>query len=93
MVRQTFSRVSRVIEAVNGLSVKGVARPEWLGEYRRKTALIDAIDLAFSENCDCGACRKLREAAPELGDLFMPGKAPGPKGGEEPRQPRQAREK
>jgi len=47
-------------------------RPEWLVEYRKRTSIIDVIDLAFSEACDCEVCKKLRETAKYMGELFMP---------------------
>jgi hypothetical protein len=47
-------------------------KPQWLIEFRRRTALIDAIEKAFDSNCQCEVCRKLREVAKELGELFLP---------------------
>lgn len=48
-------------------------RPEWLDEFRRRTLLIDVIDEAFDPDVDDKTVRQhLREAAKELGDLFLP---------------------
>jgi len=47
-------------------------RPPWLVEFRKRTAIIDVIDTAFSINCDCLVCVRIRDIAGELGDLFMP---------------------
>ncbi|GAI84810.1 unnamed protein product, partial [marine sediment metagenome] len=55
-------------------------RPPWLDEFRRKTLLIDVIDEAFDPDVDDKTVRDhLREAAKDLGDLFMP-EGPGRKG-------------
>jgi len=52
------------------------SRPPWLVEFRKRTAIIDVIDKAFSINCDCLVCMRIREIADELGELFMPRRAP-----------------
>jgi len=49
-----------------------ISKPDWLIEFRRRTALIDVIDTAFSNSCNCEVCIKIREIANELGELFMP---------------------
>jgi len=54
------------------------ARPQWLVEFRKRTAIIDVIDTAFSINCNCEVCLKIRGIADELGELFMPRRAPAP---------------
>jgi len=46
--------------------------PEWLKEFRRRTALIDVIALAYESPCECEVCKRLREIGEDLGDLFMP---------------------
>jgi len=51
-------------------------RPPWLVEFRKRTAIIDIIDRAFSVNCGCDVCMRIREIADELGELFMPRRAP-----------------
>jgi len=48
------------------------SKPEWLEEFRRRTRIINIIERAFDDNCDCEVCRKLRDIAFELADLFMP---------------------
>jgi len=53
-----------------------VARPQWLIEFRKRTSIIDVIDTAFSVNCNCDVCLKIRDIADELGELFMPRRAP-----------------
>ncbi len=55
-------------------------RPPWLDEFRRRTLLIDVIDEAFDPDVDDKTVRDhLREAAKDLGDLFLPqeGTKPG----------------
>jgi len=52
------------------MSTKKRGRPKWLLEFKRRTRLIEIIDLAFSNPCDCEVCTELREVAHELGDLF-----------------------
>jgi len=47
-------------------------KPEWIHVYRKRTAIIDAIEAAFDGSCTCDACRILRDAADELGAMFMP---------------------
>jgi len=48
------------------------APPAWIGEFKRRTAIIDIIALAYTHNCDCEVCQRLREVGEELGNLFMP---------------------
>jgi len=52
------------------------SRPPWLIEFKKRTAVIDWIDTAFSINCSCDVCVKIRDQAGDLGDLFMPRRAP-----------------
>jgi len=47
-------------------------RPQWLVEFRRRTAIIDIIDQAFEENCDCSICRQLRKVAADLEEFLVP---------------------
>lgn len=55
-------------------------RPAWLDEFRRRTLLIDVIDEAFDPDVNDKTVRDhLREAAKDLGDLFMP-EGPSPRG-------------
>jgi len=64
---QIRSRVIRIPEE----------KPKWLNEYRRRTSLIETIDKAFQIDCNCEVCVALREAAKDLGELFVPGGKPG----------------
>jgi hypothetical protein len=50
-------------------------RPPWLDEFKRKTAIIDIIALAFDGGCDCPACQALRDTSADLGELFLPKEA------------------
>jgi len=50
---------------------KSFERPKWLVNFRKQTELIDVIDLAYSENCECNVCQRLRKVAIDLGELFM----------------------
>lgn len=55
------------------MSKKRVSKPEWLHEYRRKTSIIEVIDMAFDQNVTDKEVRQaLIEAAEDLGELFMP---------------------
>jgi len=60
-----------------------ISKPEWLEEFRRRTRIINIIERAFDNNCDCEVCRELRDIAFELADLFMPPRTfettPGPR--------------
>jgi len=56
-----------------------VKRPEWLEEYRKRTKIIEVIDMAFDEEVsDEDVRNRLKEVAEDLQDLFMPpsGKQP-----------------
>jgi len=46
--------------------------PAWIAEFRRRMGMIEAISIAFEEDCDCRACNKLREIADELEQSFLP---------------------
>jgi len=49
-------------------------KPEWLVEFRKRTALIDIIELAFDIDCNCEVCVRLRKIAKDLGSLItVPG--------------------
>lgn len=47
-------------------------KPAWLAEFRRRTALIDCIEMAYTNGCECSVCARLREVGEELGQLFIP---------------------
>jgi len=51
-----------------------IDKPQWLIEFRKRTALIDIIELAFETNCNCEVCVRLRKIAKDLGSLItVPG--------------------
>ena len=55
------------------MSKKRFSKPDWLTDYRRRTRLIEVIDMAFDNNVSDKEVRTaLVEAAEELGELFMP---------------------
>jgi len=47
-------------------------RPQWLVDFRKRTRIIDVIDLAFDHDCECVVCKEIRALAEELGELFVP---------------------
>ena len=60
-------------------------KPAWLDEFRRRTLLIDVIDEAFDSTVDDKTVREhLKEAAQDLGDLFMAAGPTPPEGGTRP---------
>jgi len=53
-------------------SPRASKRPEWLKEYRKRTKLIEVIDMAFNPQFTAQQVREaLKEAAKELGEMFM----------------------
>lgn len=55
-------------------SPKPPKRPEWLREYRKRTELIEVIDMAFNPDyTDKQVRNALKKAAKQLGDSFMSG--------------------
>jgi len=49
---------------------KKETKPEWLVDFKRRIALIDIIESAFEDNCDCRVCNELRLVAEDLGKIF-----------------------
>ncbi len=60
---------------VGGLGGK-TKLPEWIVEFKRRTAIIDIIIEAFESNCTCNVCKRLREIANELPSPFSTGLEP-----------------
>ena len=53
--------------------------PEWLTEYRKRTALIDVIAMAFDSAVSDKEVREaLIEVSEQLGAMFSPGGQPPP---------------
>ncbi len=53
--------------------------PEWLSEYRKRTALIDVIAMAFDPQVSDKQVRvALIEVSEQLGAMFSPGGQPTP---------------
>ncbi len=53
--------------------------PEWLAEYRKRTALIDVIAMAFNpEFTDSQVRKALIEVSEQLGAMFQAGGQPTP---------------
>ena len=48
-----------------------VKKPEWLEDFRRRMSIIEIIDKAFENGCDCEVCVRLRELAVEMGELYQ----------------------
>jgi len=53
-----------------------VKLPTWLVDFKKRIALIEVIELAFKNKCDCEVCKKLREIAEDLGKTFSLPKTP-----------------
>ena len=51
---------------------KKIGLPSWIQEFKRRTAIIDIIALAYESGCNCEVCQRLREIGEELGNLFIP---------------------
>lgn len=52
-----------------------IAKPKWLIEFRKRTALIDLIDKAFDPSVSDKEIREtLKRIAKDLGELFFPSK-------------------
>jgi len=55
----------------------GPEAPEWLETYKKRTALIDVIAMAFDTSISDKEVREaLVEVSKQLGDMFQPGGAP-----------------
>jgi len=54
------------------LSKKGLKKPKWLEEWKRRTRIINIIELAFETDCDCEVCRAVRELGQEMEGLIPP---------------------
>jgi len=65
-----MSKRKRVSKSQVLATVRG--KPDWLIEFKRRTMLIDIIDMAFNADCGCIVCEKLRAAAEELGEVLAP---------------------
>jgi len=59
------------------MSKKVSSPPTWISEFKRRTAIIDIIALAYENECTCDVCQRLRDVGHELGELFMPSTPPG----------------
>jgi len=55
------------------MSKKVASPPQWISEFKRRTAIIDIIASAYENQCSCDVCERLRDVWHELGELFMPG--------------------
>jgi len=54
------------------LSKKSLKKPKWLEEWKRRTRIINIIELAFDVDCDCEVCRAVRELGQEMEGLMPP---------------------
>jgi len=54
------------------LAGKGLKKPKWLEEWKRRTRIINIIELAFETDCDCEVCRAVRELGEEMEGLMPP---------------------
>jgi hypothetical protein len=53
----------------------GGKKPPWLEEFKRKTSIIDLLNMAWDTDCSCPVCAGLRATSGDLGTLFMPKEA------------------
>ena len=51
---------------------KGLKKPKWLEEWKRRTRIINIIELAFETDCDCPVCEAVRELGQEMEGLMPP---------------------
>ena len=54
------------------LAKKGLSKPKWLEEWKRRTRIINIIELAFETDCDCEVCRAVRQLGEEMENLMPP---------------------
>ena len=54
------------------LAGKSLKKPKWLEEWKRRTRIINIIELAFETNCDCEVCRAVRQLGEEMEGLMPP---------------------
>jgi len=54
------------------LSRKSLKKPKWLEEWKRRTRIINIIELAFETDCDCEVCEAVRELGQEMEGLMPP---------------------
>jgi len=54
------------------LAGKGLKKPKWLEEWKRRTRIINIIELAFETDCDCPVCEAVRELGQEMEGLMPP---------------------
>lgn len=58
-------------------------KPAWLEDWRKRTRIINIIEKAYENNCNCSVCELVRELGEEMGELFrqMPPQIPYSAGG------------
>ena len=54
------------------LAGKSLKKPKWLEEWKRRTRIINIIELAFETDCDCPVCEAVRELGEEMEGLMPP---------------------
>ncbi|RLI40205.1 hypothetical protein DRO59_09820 [Candidatus Bathyarchaeota archaeon] len=72
------------------MAEKGLKKPKWLEEWRRRTRIINIMELAFNCGCDCEVCKALRQLAQEMEGMMPPTtpQVPSLSGGESLRRKR-----
>jgi len=53
-------------------------KPDWLCDFAKKFAIINAISEAFDQGCNCRTCQILRRYAKDFKELFTPSQVPKP---------------
>jgi len=54
------------------LAGKSLKKPKWLEEWKRRTRIINIIELAFETDCNCPVCEAVRELGEEMEGLMPP---------------------
>jgi len=54
------------------VSKRSFKKPKWLEEWKRRTRIINIIELAFETDCDCPVCEAVRELGQEMEGLMPP---------------------
>jgi len=51
---------------------ESLKKPKWLEEWRKRTRIINIMELAYETDCDCPVCKALRQLANEMEGMMPP---------------------